>query len=87
MVIDSQIDRVIRNFGKLERKKREKLRGLLELSKRHSHACSEAVSLFPVYSMMMAILSEQNESLNLLENELLDISEKIELQPKNSNKE
>jgi hypothetical protein len=63
MVIDSE-QRKIRDFyGKnLEDKRdRERLNRILSLSKRHSHACSEAVRLFPLESILMAVLLERQK--------------------------
>jgi hypothetical protein len=63
MVIDSE-QRKIRDFyGKnLENKRdRERLDRILNLSKRHSHACSEAVRLFPLESILMAVLLERQK--------------------------
>jgi hypothetical protein len=71
MQIDFEIERLVAKFGKdLDRKKRDKLRLMLDQSKKHSMASSQATSLFPVYSMIMAILCVQNEVLNDLEEEL-----------------
>ena len=67
MVIDSETTRVMRSYGKNLEDKRDKLRldELLNLSKRHSHACSEAVRIFPLQSILMAALLERQK---LLEN-------------------
>ena len=67
MVIDSETTRVMRSYGKNLEDKRDKLRlnELLNLSKRHSHACSEAVRIFPIQSILMAVLLERQK---LLEN-------------------
>ncbi|MHB8566219.1 MAG: hypothetical protein ACYC7D_03610 [Nitrososphaerales archaeon] len=69
MVIDSETSRVMRSYGKkLENKKdRVRLNYLLNLSKRHSHACSEAVRIFPMQSILMALLLERQKALDKLE--------------------
>jgi len=63
MVIESEASRISTFYGgKLENKKdRIRLNQVLALSKRHSHACSEAVRLFPIESILMAILLERQK--------------------------
>ncbi len=63
MIIDSEADNISTSFGrKLEnRRDRACLNQILGLSRRHSHACSEAVRLFPIESILMVILLERQK--------------------------
>jgi hypothetical protein len=63
MVIDSEASNISTFYGKkLEDKKdRVRLNQILSLSKRHSHACSEAVRLFPIEAILMAVLLERQK--------------------------
>ena len=59
------------NFGRYlrDKKDRERLVNLMSLSKRHSHACSEAVRIFPLDAIFLAILLERQKMLESLVNE------------------
>ncbi len=63
MVIDSELGKIHSFYGKkLEDKRdRERLSLILSLSKRHSHACSEAVRCFPTEAILMALLIERQK--------------------------
>jgi len=71
MVIDSEASNISTFYGrKLENKKdRVRLNQILSLSKRNSHACSEAVRLFPVESILMSILLERQKIIEKLIND------------------
>ena len=71
MVIDSEARDISTFYGrKLENKKdRVRLNQILSLSKRNSHSCSEAVRLFPVESILMSILLEQQKIIEKLIND------------------
>jgi len=64
MVISEEINRVLRTFGK-NLPKREKLLLLetLQLCDKNSQACSAAVKLVPMRSMMLAIILEREKQL------------------------
>ena len=68
MVIDSEASNILTFYGgKLENKKdRVRLDRILNLSKRNSHACSEAVRLFPIESILMSILLERQKIIEKL---------------------
>jgi len=69
MVMDREIALIEQTYGKkLETKRdREELDYILQLSKRHSHACSEAVRLIPMHAILMAILLEEEKTLSNME--------------------
>ena len=64
MVISEEINRVLRTFGK-NLPKREKLLLLetLQLCDKNSQACSAAVKLVPMRSMMLAVILEREKQL------------------------
>jgi hypothetical protein len=64
MVISEEINRVLRAFGK-NLPKREKLLLLetLQLCDKNSQACSAAVKLVPMRSMMLAVILEREKQL------------------------
>ena len=66
MIIDSEIGNIMNYYANhlLDKKDRVRLNNVLSLSKRHSHACSEAVRLFPMEAILMAILIERQKLLN-----------------------
>ena len=68
IIIDSEVKTVRTFYGKkLEnRMDQERLNQILSLSKRHSHACSEAVRLFPLESILMAVLLERQKIIDRL---------------------
>ena len=72
MVIDQEIEVLARTFGKKlpDREERKLLRDTLQLCKRHSHSCSESVRLVPMHSILLAILLEQEKSLNEITTEI-----------------
>ena len=72
MVIDQEIEVLARTFGKKlpDKEERKLLRDTLQLCKRHSHSCSESVRLVPMHSILLAILLEQEKSLNEITNEI-----------------
>ncbi|HVB12616.1 MAG TPA: hypothetical protein VNE86_05740 [Nitrososphaerales archaeon] len=68
MVIDLEIRRISVFYGKRFENKKDKvaLSKILSLSKRNSHVCSEAVRLFPIESIIMAILLERQKAIENL---------------------
>ena len=74
MVIDSETTRISAFYGKKFENKKDKvaLSKILSLSKRHSHACSEAVRFFPIESILMAILLERQKTIeNLIRDKVM----------------
>ena len=69
MMIHIETRRVMSSFGRYlhDKKDRERLLNLLSLSKRHSHAGSEAVRLFPLEAILLSILLERQKELEFLE--------------------
>ena len=68
MVIDLEIRRISVFYGKRFENKKDTvaLSNILSLSKRNSHACSEAVRLFPIEPIIMAILLERQKAIENL---------------------
>src|SRR5579885_2131508 len=73
MVMDQEIDRIMKTYGKKlpSKKEREELYEVLQLSKRHSHSCSEAVRLVPMHAMLLAIILEQGKMIKQIEKYIL----------------
>ena len=73
MVIDAEASSLSTHYGKKLENKRDaaRLNQMLSLSRRHSHACSEAVRLFPIQSILMAILLERQK---IIEKIITDMS-------------
>ena len=74
MIIAKELDRVMRTFGKGLDSKREKelLNQTLQLCENYSYACSKAVKLVPMRSILMAIILDH-------ERELQSISQDLEI--------
>jgi hypothetical protein len=72
MVIGQEIDRVTRTFGKglSSKKEKEILNETLQLCEHYSYACSKAVKLVPMRSMLMAIILEHEKRLDALAQEM-----------------
>jgi hypothetical protein len=79
MIMDQEIDRVLRTYGKKLPSKRERgeLGEVLELSKRHSHACSEAVRLIPMHAILLAIVLEQEKMINQMDKDISRLCNKL----------
>ena len=76
MIIDREIYRVMRTFGKeLSRRDKEALLEVLNRSKRHSDAISEAVRLVPMQAVLMVVLLEQEKELEAMLSKLEKIPE------------
>jgi hypothetical protein len=72
MILGQEIDRVMRTFGKGLSSKKEKqlLNETLQLCEHYSYACSKAVKLVPMRSMLMAIVLEHEKNLQSLLQEI-----------------
>ena len=67
MVISEEIARVMQTFGrKLPKKEKLLLLEMLQFSDKNSQACSAAVKLVPMRSMLLAIILERQRRLELL---------------------
>jgi hypothetical protein len=75
MVISSEIDRAVRTFGKrLPKREKSLLLETLELCDKNSQACSAAVKLVPMRSIMLAVILEREKQLEKM-SELLESGE------------
>jgi hypothetical protein len=72
MIIGQEIDRVMRTFGKglSSKKEKELLNETLQLCEHYSYACSMAVKLVPMRSILMAIVLEHEKKLQGLLQEI-----------------
>jgi hypothetical protein len=72
MVIGQEIDRVMRTFGKglSSKKEKEILNEALQLCEHYSYACSKAVKLVPMRSILMAIILDHEKSLQSMLEEI-----------------
>ncbi len=71
MIIDKEIAFTVQTYGKkLGKREKGELNEILQLCKRHSHACSEAVRLIPMHAMLIAVLLEQEKMLNAMERQI-----------------
>ncbi len=80
MIIAQEIDRIMRTVGKTFPKKQEKelLNQTLQLCENYSYACSKALKLIPVRSILMAIILDQEKQLQTLEQKLEEEELRIE---------
>jgi hypothetical protein len=78
MLIEHEIDLCLRSYGKgLSGKHEQKeLYDILQLSKKHTQACGQAVRLVPFHSVLMSILIEQQKQLASLVDEISRFSGK-----------
>ena len=73
MMINQEVNRVLKTYGgALEKKERRKLEEILDLSKKHPDACSEAVRLVPMHAILMTVVLEREKKLHEL---LQDVGE------------
>ncbi len=75
MVIGQEIDRIIRTYGKALSSKQEKelLNQTLQLCEKYSYACSKAVKLVPMHSILMAIILAHEKEIELMAQELEEL--------------
>jgi hypothetical protein len=78
MVMDMEIERILRTYGKKlpGKREREELNDALQLSKRHSHACSEAVRIIPMHAILLAVVLEQEKMINQMDKDIASLSSK-----------
>ncbi|MHB1907565.1 MAG: hypothetical protein ACYCQJ_01690 [Nitrososphaerales archaeon] len=72
MIIGQEINRVNRTFGKklTSKQEREILNQTLNLCEHYSYACSKALKLVPMRSILMAITLDHEKKIQLLMQEL-----------------
>jgi len=71
MQIEQEIAFILKRYGRaLDTHEREVLNGYLQLSKKHTQACSQAVRRVPIHGVLMAIIFEQEKQLRNLTNEI-----------------
>jgi hypothetical protein len=65
MVIGQEIDRIMRTYGKRFSSKQEKalLNQTLQLCENYSYACSKAIKLVPMHSILMAIILDHEKQM------------------------
>lgn len=76
MLIQEEIDTFLRTYGKgLSGKLEQKaLYDLLQLSKKHTQACSQAVRLVPFHGILMSLMLEQQKQLKFLTDEIASLA-------------
>lgn len=75
MLIQQEIDLIMRTYAKgLSGQSKETLYNALQLSKKHTQACSQAVRLIPMHAILMSIVLEQQKQLRWLTEEIMDLT-------------
>jgi len=76
MLIQQEIDHFLRTYGSGLSGKyaRENLYNVLQLCKKHTHACGQAVRLVPFHAILMSIVLEQQKELRTLIDEIAEMS-------------
>ncbi len=71
MLIEQEVDFFLRTYGRglSSKREREALYDVLQLSKKHTPACSQAVRLVPFHAILMSIVFEQEKQLRRLVDE------------------
>jgi len=76
MLIQIEIDAFLRSYGKMLSGKPDQraLYDILQLSKKHAHACGQAVRLVPFHGILMSLILEQEKQLLKLIDEMTALS-------------
>ena len=76
MLLEQEIDLFLKTYGRglSGRREREALYDVLQLSKKHTPACSQAVRLVPFHAILMSLILEQQKQLGLLTDEVTTLS-------------
>ncbi len=76
MLIQEEIGAVLKTYGRGLSDKREKeaLYDLLQLCKKHTQACSQAVRLVPFHGILISLLLEQQKQLKILIDEFTNLA-------------
>ena len=75
MIIAQEIDQIMRTYGKALSSKQEKelLNQTLQLCENYSYACSKAIKLVPMHSILMAIILDHEKEIQSMEQELEEL--------------
>lgn len=73
MLIQEEIANFLRTYGKglSGKPEREALYDLLQLCKKHTQACGQAVRRVPFHAILMSLILEQQKQLRLLTDEII----------------
>lgn len=76
MLIQEEIDLFLRTYGKglSSEREREALYNILQVCKRHTQACGQAVRLVPFHAILMSLILEQQKQLGQLTDELMSLA-------------
>ena len=76
MLIQEEVDLFLRTYGKglSSQREREAVYNLLQLCKKHTQACSQAVRLVPFHAILMSLILEQQKQLLTLIDETSSLS-------------
>ena len=76
MLIQGEIDLFLRTYGKglSGDRERDALYNVLQLCKKHTQACSQAVRLVPFHAILMSLIFEQQKQLLALIDETSSLS-------------
>ena len=76
MLIQEEVDLFLRTYGRgiSSQREREALYNLLQLCKKHTQACSQAVRLVPFHAILMSLILEQQKQLLTLIDETSTLS-------------
>ena len=76
MLIQEEIDLFLRSYGRGLSGEREKesLYDLLQLCKKHTQACSQAVRLVPFHAIIMSLILEHQKQLGVLIDEIMTLA-------------
>lgn len=72
-LIQEEIDLFLRTYGKglSSEREREALYSMLQVCKKHTQACSQAVRLVPFHAILMSLILEQQKQLVVLTDEIM----------------
>ena len=75
MLIQEEIDSFLRTFGKglSSDRDRSMLYNVLQLCKKHTQACGQAVRLVPFHAILMSVILEQQKQLIALTDEVMNL--------------
>ena len=76
MLIQEEIDLFLRTYGKglSGERERDALYNILQVCKKHTQVCGQAVRLVPFHSILMSLILEQQKRLVLLTDEIMALA-------------
>ena len=76
MLIQEEIDLFLRTYGKglSGEREREAVYNMLQVCKRHTQACGQAVRMVPFHAILMSLILEQQKQLGLLTDEITTLA-------------